>query len=424
MIRRRYVYHVAGYDPIGAEWQHRRFRRELATFARTWSVAATVSDLERSPDGLNVHWTVVTHASNWRVETAYKPLLWDDLILANLARPMATRFARSVAALFDFVRSGAVSRYFQANWKYGVFFLFPYFMLSAFACVAVVVGHWVATAFALTGAAWIIATIAVGAAIFFGLLRTAGRRWRIEQALDDWIFSQDYLHGRTPDLDARLDRFADELVARARDNAWDEVLIVGHSMGATLVIDIVARALTRDPDFGKHGPEVCVLTVGSTIPKFTLHPAADRIRRFIAQVARAPSIDWAEYHARDDAISFYKFDPVAEVKFDGERLSGKPVIRRAQFHDMLEPSTFRRYRFKFMRMHYQFVMANERRSIYDFFMMVCGPIPFARSVRLPAGPAELISPDGTMIDPASRLHVRRLQTGDAAVRLNESPPGS
>jgi hypothetical protein len=44
-------------------------------------------------------------------------------------------------------------------------------------------------------------------------------------------------------------------------------------------------------------------------------------------------------------------------------------------------------------------MANERRSTYDYFMMVCGPIPFARSVLAPFGPAELIADDGALIDP-------------------------
>ena len=28
-----------------------------------------------------------------------------------------------------------------------------------------------------------------------------------------------------------------------------------------------------------------------------------------------------------------------------------------------------------MRVHHQFVMANERRTDYDFYMMGCGPVP-------------------------------------------------
>jgi len=63
---------------------------------------------------------------------------------------------------------------------------------------------------------------------------------------------------------------------------------------------------------------VCILTVGSTIPKFTLHPAGKRFRRYAATLVKETSIAWAEYHARSDAISFYKFDPVSLMRFYGD----------------------------------------------------------------------------------------------------------
>ena len=69
-----------------------------------------------------------------------------------------------------------------------------------------------------------------------------------------------------------------------------------------------------------------------------------------------------------------------------------------------------------MRLHYQFVMANERRTAYDYFMMVCGPIPFARSVLASKGPAELIAMDGALIDPAAPAPVMPLPSGDATTR--------
>jgi hypothetical protein len=400
MIRRRHVYHIAGYDPIELQLRHSNFRREVLAFTKVWKVVATVSKLELSPYDLNAYWTINTSADNWRVETVYEPLLWDDIVLADMERPMATRLARSAAAFSDFVLSGAVPTYFRANVKYGLFFVFPYFCQVLFAAVAFAAGYCTACYFELAGVTRVSVCTTVGAVVFLGLLQWPGRRWRVLQALDDWIFSLDYVHGRRPDLDARLDRFADRLVARARDVSVDEIVISGHSMGATLAIDAVARALARDPELGRRGPAVCVLTVGSTIPKFTLHRAGGRFRRSVAVVADEPSIAWAEYHARDDAISFYKFDSVTASRLDGDRLTSKPMIRRAQLHGMLGPGTFRRNRFKFMRLHYQFVMANERRSIYDYFMMVCGPIPFLCSVLAPAGPIDLIAPDGALIDAA------------------------
>src|SRR4030088_2833495 len=115
MIRRRAVYHIAGYDPIGAAW-YKVFKRELATFAQTWNVKTEVSDCTRRSQYSNPRWIVTTAASNWRVRTEYEPLLWDDIVLADFARPMSRRISRSFYPLFDFIGSGTVIRYFKANW--------------------------------------------------------------------------------------------------------------------------------------------------------------------------------------------------------------------------------------------------------------------------------------------------------------------
>jgi hypothetical protein len=44
-----------------------------------------------------------------------------------------------------------------------------------------------------------------------------------------------------------------------------------------------------------------------------------------------------------------------------------------RFREMLSPDSIRRMQWNLLRMHYQFIMANEARSPYDFFMLVCGP---------------------------------------------------
>ena len=415
MIRRRGVYHITGYDPIGVAW-HKLFKRELATFARTWSINSEISDYTPRTQDSNPRWIVTSIASNWRVETFYETLLWDDIVLADFARPTGERLRKSFSAFFDFVFSGTVLRYFRANWQYGLFFLFPYFLLCLFAAVGLAIAFAALSFVALPGVMQAAVALLLSIVIFFALLRWPGRRWRVAQGLDDWIFSWEYVHDRRSDVDARLSRFADELVARARDGSLDEIIIVGHSLGATLAIEIVARAFARDANLGRHGPSVCVLTVGSTIPKFSLHPAGGRFRQSAARIVGNPSIAWAEYHARADAISFYKFHPVTLSRFYGDRMTGKPVCRRVRLHLMLKLKTYLRYRLRFMRLHYQFVMANERRTAYDYFMMVCGPIPFARMVLTSKGPAELIAPDGALIDPAATVPVMPLGCAEAAAQ--------
>ena len=400
MVRRRHVYHIAGYDPIDAGAQYRRFTRQLAVFQRTWNVDATLSDLEQSSTQSRAWWTVTARAANWQVEATHEVLLWDDIVRGDFTRSLPVRLLNAARAYLDFIVTGTMFRYIMANQRYAIFFLFPIFSVALFAVAGWFFARLLTASLGLEGVGAGVVGLLAGLAVFIGLLQWPGRRWRVEQLLDDWIFAQDYLHGRRPDIDERLDRFAQALISRVREAAVDEIVIVGHSLGAMLALDLLVRALAAEPELGRRGVAVCVLTVGATIPKFTLHPKAEELRRKIARVVAEPSIAWTEYQSRDDTISFYKFDPVSLRRIAGDRLDGKPLIRRVQIHDMLLPETFARCRRNVLRLHYRSVMANDRRAPYDYFLMVSGPVRFPDWTMSPDGLMDFIAADGSYRDPS------------------------
>src|SRR6266566_4604674 len=371
MVRRRQVYHVAGYDPIDAGAQYRRFARQLEVFRRTW-----------------------------KVEAVHEILMWDDIVRGDFTRPLPLRLFKALRAYLDFIVTGTMFRYIVANQRYAIFFLFPILSVVLFAVVGWLFARLLTGFIGLDGFSAAALGVPAGLVLFLVLMRWPGRRWRVEQLLDDWVCAHDYIHGSRPDIDARLDRFAETLLARAREGGLDEIVLVGHSLGAMLVLDVIVRALARDAGFARRGAAVCVLTIGATIPKFALHPRAQAIRARIGRVVNEPSIAWTEYQSRADTISFYKFDPVSLRRIDDDRLDGKPVIRRVQIHDMLLPETFERCRTHVLRLHYRSVMANDRRAPYDYFLMACGPVSFADWTRSPLGFLDFLAADGTYRDPA------------------------
>jgi hypothetical protein len=398
MVHKRHVFHAPGYDPYDAASQHRRFVRETARFQKTWNVSVEVSDLH-DPAAGEGHWTVTATAPGWKGETRYEILDWHDIVRADLAGSIPKRLWNGLVTFVDFIASGTVGRYFAANWRYAMFFFVPFVNVILFAAVAIALGWLVGAALGFS-ALGIVAALAIAVLSFVVLLRWPGERWRVDQGLEDWIFARDYMLRQRGDIEARVDTFADRLIACVRRGGVDEIIIAGHSLGATVVMDMLARALTRDPDLGRHGPRLCVLTIGATIPKLALHPAGGWLRDAARRIAAEPSLAWAEYQARDDVISFHKFHPVELRRFKDVNDASQPVIRRVQIHEMLSEEAFRRYRYNFMRLHYQFVMANERRALYDYFMLICGPAPFWVTVNQANGPDDLYAADGSLRDPA------------------------
>lgn len=402
VTRRRHVLFLAGFDPIDGPAQHRRIQREAARFAKTWSVAADVGVFEPANADAGERWRLAVRGPEWSAETIYEPLDWHHMVSAEMARPRLTRLFGGLIAFLDFVVTGTAWRYFAATWRYGLFFLVPFFNLLLFTLVAVAAGAFVVWVTGTSDGVAAVIGFLVAAALFLLLLRWPGGRWKVEQALADWIFARDYMHDRRKDFDLLVERFADRLIAVARAAACDEIIVVGHSLGATIAVDVIARALERDPQLGRHGPKVCLLTVGATIPKLALHPSARRLRDCIARIAAHPDIAWTEYQARRDPISFYAFNPVTLRPFDPAVRGAKPRIVLVGMKDLLSPETYARVKTNHMRLHYQFVMANEQRAIYDYFMLIAGPAPFVFLSDMPRGALDVFSPEGAYrVQPAT-----------------------
>ena len=377
VIRRRKVLYIGGYDPGTPAGFHRRFIRQLNIFQRTWSLDSSCS--EASIFGQSAKWTVTTTAPAWSVQTDFELLSWDDIIEREANGPTLVRLGRGIAAYANLIISGTLRRYFIANPRYFAFAVAPLFQLLALVLLAAVVGF--AADKAMPEPWSSVAGLAAALVTFAALLKWPGRRWRMHQAFDDWILSRDYIYRRRGDIQARITHFATRIVDALRNSGADEVLVVGHSLGATFAADALEQALAA-----RQG-EISFATLGATIPKCTLHPAASWLRQRIAALAERPTVYWVEIQTRSDPISFFMVHPVSLERIgDGDLLRGvNPTIRRAKPRDMLDASTYQKIRLRPLRLHYQCVSANERQTSYDFFMMICGPAPVALWSKSEAG---------------------------------------
>ena len=220
-----------------------------------------------------------------------------------------------------------------------------------------------------------------GAFAIFALLRPLADRWFVVQINSHWPHLCEFARGEPSCFDRLIDACAERLIAAVRANEADEIIVVGHSGGGALAPAVVARALERDPDIGRRGPPLILLTLGSIAPGAALHPKAARLRAITARLAAEPSILWVDCQSRADIMNFWDFDPVEGIGAHVEGTRCNPWIWMLRFRDMLSPQFFRRLRFHFFRLHYQFIMANDRRARYDYFMLLTGPVPVATWAR-------------------------------------------
>jgi hypothetical protein len=188
--------------------------------------------------------------------------------------------------------------------------------------------------------------------------------------------------------------------------------------------EILARALRLDPGLGRHGPRIVLLTIGGNFPIVGFHAASTEFRGHLRQLAIEPSIDWIDCQSRKDVMNFYPFDPVAGHGIDVGSLRRNPQVVSVRFREIIKPEHYNVFRWKFFRVHFQFVMANERPHAYDFFMIACGPVPLRERMASPEAALAIATGDAAAREWAwKRLEPAAASRADAA-DLGEMEPSA
>jgi hypothetical protein len=387
-VAKRLVFHIGGYDPIAPPASaQRRFVREIARFQLTWSVKVFVDGLHDSAD--QKKWNVTTTGPNWQVETDYRLVRWDDVIETFKRRTIGYRLLFGFIAFLDFILSGAFRGYVRTSWYYALFFLYPFAT-----CAALILATFLMSVLALKIGGSVVVAIGVGFLVFAAILRGPWRWLYLDTLFDDWIFSREYVWYGNSVIEQRLDRLAAEIVAAARGSDVDEILVIGHSLGAVIAVDLLDRALRLDPAVGAGKISVTFITIGSSILKVGLHRRARRFREAVERVARSHGIFWGDYQARVDILNFYNIRPMAEMALTTEN---EPIVRLVEIGQMLEHAFYRRIRRNLYRLHCQFISGNDRRAVYDYFMLVCGPVSAKSQTLAQDGAVSMFGDDGALI---------------------------
>ena len=373
-VSRRHVFYFMGYDPQGDAGYFALFKREITRSAAVWNFTATFDDPMRASDGISSTWQVNATGPNWRVETNYEFLRWEDIVHGDFAVPLWRRVPLFLFTLADTIWTGTLFRYFRCSWLYGCFWLFFYIVLFLFVLAGLALGYAIASL--IGGATGVLLGVFGGLVVFRLLFEWPGRHFFVLHLLNDFVFTRDYAIGRRSDFDERLEAFAARIVEAARRGGVDEIVLVGHSSGSYTVLDTLARSLARDPDCARCGPPIGVLTLGSSILLPAFYPRASRLRERVARVAADPDIAWIEFQAWEDFMNFRDLDPVAVLDCSDAAPRPNPRIYLFSIDEVLSAESASRFRFNFLRKHFQFIMGSERRSPYDYFMIVAGPVPF------------------------------------------------
>ena len=426
-VQHRHIIYVQGYDPRGLAQYYRMFRTELRKFSRLYQLTASISRPQSTPDGETASWTIETKAGDWQTRTSYDFLRWEDLIQRDLAAPIWHTVFHAMWIYWRLVFNGTIARFWKAHWRFATFISYPHFLLFNEALwslgIAFAFGKGL-EALGIPGLLSLAAAAAMFVAALGAMLKYTENLTYLLYLLSDTIWTWEFSHRQRPEWDERIDRFAQYLANVARTSDAEEIVVVGHSSGSFLGAEILARALKLDPALGRHGPRIVLLTIGGNFPIVGFHAVSQDFRDHLRELAIEPSIDWIDCQSRKDVMNFYPFDPIAGHGIDVGAARRNPTIVPVRFREIIKPEHYNLFRWKFFRVHFQFVMANELPHAYDFFMIVCGPIPLRERMARPEAALAVATGDAAAREWAwKRLETAAAGRADAA-DLGEMEPSA
>jgi pimeloyl-ACP methyl ester carboxylesterase len=396
-VAKRIIVYVQGYDPRGLAEYYRMFRTEFRRTCELYGLTGKIAPPKDDPKRYVTTWDVTTNGDGWQVDTRYMFLRWEDIIRKDFDRPPWWKIVHMFRTMGLAIANGVVRRILRAHWRFGLFVLYPFVLAIVWLLLGALIGTLCMHLVVALGAPSIVSNIVgviTGLGAFATFMTLTERVTYLLYMCDDMVSTHEYAHGERRDWDQRMETFAGYVADAARDSDADEVIVVGHSSGSFLAVDVLDRALTQDPQLSEHGPRVRLLTLGANLPIVGFQPAAKAFRNRVRRLAVSPEIDWVDYQSRHDIMNFCPFDPVAGLDIVLEANERKnPHVVTVNFRDLWKPGTFRRRRWRFFRAHFQFLMANERLgAAFDYYLICCGPTDLMTRASAPQQAIAAIGP--------------------------------
>jgi hypothetical protein len=372
-VRRRHVFFVSGFDPKGPSYYHGLYRSQAALQALVNGLRFQVGPRVRLPDGGST-WCVECGSERASTQTVYEYARWDDIVRAHWPRTGLQVMAAALRVYGNALGWGApLQKVWRRSPRTLVSLAYPaaYWL---FALVVAALGAWVVArgAAALLPPRGFVADVAglAAAAIVWTSAISLERRINTMWLVRIYDFAILWAKGELPEVDLRIDAFAQRIQERLRDPQVDEVLVVGFSVGTMLAVSAASRVQqgASAADLARFN----LLTLGHCIPLLGLIPEAHEFRSELRHLGAEPGVHWNDYSSPTDWGSFALVEPISFC-LNTSIVANPPRMASPRFHTMFGAERYALLRRDKRRMHLQYLMAGELPSRYDYFSITAGP---------------------------------------------------
>ena len=365
-VTRRLIFYVPGFDPFPL----RRYRELYRKEAKRQAALAGYQISQLPPDpALGADWGVDSVFEGQRTFAAFIVLGWSDLVKHAMSAGILRTYLALFQTLWIYLYSRAFFDLIQMRKGPVIAALYPVVMRLSQLFIVLFTAWLVSLNFS---SFWL--SVPFASVIFIAILRGFKAFDRIFFAyylMLDFAFSAQLRGAYPAPFQQRINAFSARIEKALKEN-WDEILVVGHSSGAHIAISALAQ-IERSAAFDQGPATVGFLSLSQVIPMVAFLPNAGQLRRDLYDISRSTAIYWVDITAPGDGCSFSLCDPVAVSALPLAGQTG-PLVLSAAFSQALSPTRWRRLRWRFFKLHFQYLCAFDETHHYDYFAITAGPI--------------------------------------------------
>lgn len=376
-VRKRETFYLGGYDPRGARYYHKLYKKEAALLLENNGMKISVGNRKRTHPHVQM-WQIESQTKDNKTESNYHFLEWDDMIRKDWKKSFFALILDFIFYFKTYILSGRFSQYM---------FISPYQMVGIFLPSVYIFASLSASAF-LSYKLTLFLSMPEGVLLGIGLFLLSvylilklGEKLAIFWLLRIFVFSGRYVFTEQRNLNNRLDTFCEYMetcIKDAKTNNVDEILLVTHSVGSILIIPLLDKLLKQIGDESE--VTLSVLVLGECIPLVSGLSSAMEYREKMAYVAKSKKLFWVDYTTLIDGACFPQLNYFEDVNIEIEKKENFHFLS-ARFHTLFSKHRYKALRKNKYLTHFIYFMATDFLGNYDFFRMTAGNTQLSESIQ-------------------------------------------
>jgi len=367
-VTKRAVCYISGFDPRGVRHYHNLYKTEIKKHGEM--VEETFSTSKRKSSSHNSYTWQTSCAERSNFQLDYFFLSHEDVIKKNWIKTQSGLFWETWRCYYAMARTRMfgkiLKRYKPAIYSTSYPFVFGALTILISFIIFILLGLLIPLSPTYT---WSIAALVGLSSLWIG-------KWIDSKFNHYWLmrtiaFILLCKYRQQPDLDKLKDRMAHKISELDQTGEYDEILVIGHSYGAVLGVEIAAHLLKCDPQIGKRKAEVSYISLAGIVSLAHANDADPDYKKAVYTLGTQNQIDWIDLGARADGACTSMLDPfyAAEVDIEGPHY---PRLFPVRFFKCFSPEAYKNIQKNKFEFHFQYLKTTEFLGEYNFFEMLLG----------------------------------------------------